>query len=288
MPLVTMKELLKESVEKNYAVGAFVTLEHSFSEAIIQAAEEKGVPVILMVPDIGPGFWDLHDLFLYLVPRLHRSKVPIALHLDHGASFEVVIQAIHYGFSSVMIDGSALPLEENIALTKKVVEVAHTSDITVEAELGHVAGGEGSLDGGSLVDESVYTKPEDAQRFISETGVDALAVAFGTVHGLFKEKPRLDLKRLKTIRDCVEIPLVMHGGSGLTEQDYRDVVQSGVNKINYFTDLSQAAVKTVKDLIEEKEGKLHYPDLVFAGTRKAVEVIKAQIELFGTLPLSDS
>jgi fructose-bisphosphate aldolase class II len=281
-----MKEALKESVEKCYAVGAFDTLDHSFSEAIIQAAEDKGVPVILMVPDGGFKFIDLDNFFPYLVSRIHRSTAPIALHLDHGESFDVVVQAIHYGFTSVMIDGSALPLDENVALTKKVVEVAHAAGITVEAELGHVAGGEGNLDDGSVVDESMYTKPEDAAVFIEKTGVDALAVAFGTVHGVFQDSPKLDLERLRAIRSRVDIPLVMHGGSGLAVEDFKGAVQSGVNKINFFTDLSQGAVKAIKQLIDEKQGKLHYPELIVGATQKAVEIIKNQIDIFGTQPLS--
>jgi len=286
MPLVNLVEALSESIKKRYAVGGFVALDHSFCEAIIQAAEEKRVPVILMVPDGGFKLLDEKKFFPYLLGRIERSSAPIVLHLDHGESFEMVVKAIHYGFSSVMIDGSSLPLEANILLTKKVVEVSQATGVNVEAELGHVGGGEGNLDGGSSVDQDAFTKPEDAALFVEKTGIDALAVSFGTVHGLFKEAPKLDLERLNQIRESVDIPLVMHGGSGLSSKDYVNAIRTGINKINYFTDLSQIAVKEIQKVIKDKGGKVHYPELIVAAKQRVLELVKQQIEVFGTQPLT--
>jgi fructose-bisphosphate aldolase class II len=281
-----MKEALKESVENHYAVGAFVTCDHSFSEAIVRAGEEKGVPIIMMVPEVGFRHMDLDNFFPYAVERIRRSSIPIALHLDHGQSYETVMKAIHFGCTSVMIDGSALRYEDNVALTKKVVEAAHAAGVSVEAELGHVAGGEGNLRDGSVVDASMFTKPEDAARFVKETDIDALAVAFGTVHGVYRDTPKLDLRRLQDIRRSVNIPLVMHGGSGLTAEDFRNAIKCGINKVNFFTELSLAAVSVIAEAIQKKEGYLHYPDLISLATNKAVEVIKEQIDIFGTLRLA--
>ena len=286
MPLVTMKEALKESVENHYAVGAFVTCDHSFSEAIARAGEEKGVPVIMMVAEAGFRHMDLENFFPYVIERIRRSSIPIALHLDHAQSYETVMKAIHFGCTSVMIDGSALPYEDNVALTKKVVEAAHAAGVSVEAELGHVAGSAANLRDGSVVDASMFTNPEDAARFVEETGIDALAVAFGTVHGVYRDTPKLDLTRLQDIRRSVNIPLVMHGGSGLTAEDFRNAIRCGINKVNFFTELSLAVVSAIAKAIQEKEGYLHYPDIVSLATSKAVEVVKEHIDIFGTLPLA--
>lgn len=285
MALVTLQEVLKESVAGKYAVGAFDAMEHGYVEAILKGAEEKGVPVILMmIQNIFDGL-DMKTFMPYVLGRIARSPVPVCLHLDHGTSYEACVKAIHYGFSGVMIDGSSLPYEENVALVKKVVDVAHTCGVSVEAELGHVAGGEGNLRGGSEVDKSLYTSPEEAAQFIKETNIDALAVAIGTVHGRFKGTPEIDIERLKKIRSVVDIPLVLHGGSGLTDDDFRNVIKFGINKINFFTGMSTAAVEAIRQEMEDKEGFVHYHNLVEAGLGRTKEVVKEQIDLFGTKPL---
>ena len=283
--LVTLKEILKDSVEKGYAVGAFDTTEHPFAEYIIEAAENQNKPVIMMVPGFAFGSRYDEEFYTYLVQRIKEAKVPICLHLDHGASFEEVMKAIHFGFSGVMIDGSALPNEENIALTKKVVEAAHACGVSVEAEIGHVAGAEATFNGG-VADESCYTKVEDAVQFVKETNVDALAVAIGTVHGVYKGTPKLDLQRLDEIRAAVDIPLVMHGGSGLQQSDYENVVAHGINKINYFTEMALAAVKAMGDAIQAKNGKMHFPEALGAAEKAVVEIIERQIKVFKTEELS--
>lgn len=285
MPLVTMSEVLKESIDKKYAVGAFDTMDRVFTESILNAAEKKGVPVILMIV---PPVLDAPDadLFMsYVVDRCRRSPVPVALHLDHGPSFESVVKAIHYGCTSVMFDGSSLPYEENVAITRKVVEIAHTCGITVEAEIGHVAGHEGNMLDGNVADESAYTTVEEALNFYKDTNVDCLAVAVGTVHGVYKGTPKLDFERLQEIRDALPIPIVLHGGSGLTAEDYKNLVAHGVNKINFFTAMTLAASEAVRKLME-KNKKLMMTDIIMAGQNAAEEIVSEHIDIFGTLPLS--
>jgi fructose-bisphosphate aldolase class II len=286
MPLVTLEEALKGSVEKGYAIGAFDTADHGFAEAIIGAAEEKNVPVILMLAEGLFGFMKL-DLFMpYILDRINRSPVPVVLHLDHGLSYKTCVKAIHYGFSSVMIDGSKLPYAENVALVKKVVEVAHACGVSVEAELGHVAGGEGDLKHGSEVKKDLFTKPAEAKRFVEETNVDALAVAIGTVHGIYKGTPQLELELLRELRETLDIPLVMHGGSGLTKEDFQNAIKCGINKVNFFTEISLASVEAIKEVLTEKEGYVHYPELMAAAFQRAKEVVKEQIEILGTPSLT--
>ncbi len=286
MSLITMKEILRESVEKRYAVGAFDTFDHSMTEAILRAAEEKERPVILMV--VEPLFQAPHFewFFQYIVQRCEESTVPVALHLDHGFTFEGVMKAIRYGCTSVMLDGSSLPYAENVALTKKVVDVAHACGITVEAEIGHVAGHEGNMLEGNVADENAFTKVEDARRFAEDTGVDALAIAFGTVHGVFKGEPKLDYERLKEIRKTVSIPLVMHGGSGLSPEAFRKAVNNGINKINFFTGLSLGGANAIIKMVEERRKKLQFGELVSAGMDGVSAIVREHIEIFGTQPLA--
>ncbi|MGI6005472.1 MAG: class II fructose-bisphosphate aldolase [Christensenellales bacterium] len=258
MPLVTMKEVLSESVAKKYAVGAFDTFDPLFTEAILTGAERKGTPVILMVVEWSFDEVNCEHFFAYLVNRCRMSSVPVALHLDHGSSFEAVMKAIHYGCTSVMLDGSSLPMEENIALTKKVVEVAHACGVTVEAEIGHVAGHEGNMLDGNVADESAYTTVHDAVYFCQQTDVDALAIAIGTVHGVYKGEPKLDLVRLDQIRSHLEIPLVLHGGSGLSPEMFRSAVRHGINKINFFTGMTLAATAAVREILDASTGNIPF------------------------------
>lgn len=283
MALVTLKELLDAANQGNYAVAAFDALDHASAEGIIMAAEELNQPVILMVPEAGLLFVDAEMFMRFLVDRVQKAKVPIALELDHGKSLDVIRLAIQCGFSAVMIDGSALPHAENIALTKQVVEEAHAAGVSVEAEIGHVGGGEGSFEG-SAVDESMYTNPADAQSFAEATGVDALAVAFGTVHGVFKGTPRLDIPRLQAIKARVGVPLVMHGGSGVSEADFVQAVAAGINKINLFTEISMAAVAKSVAHAQARENKVHFVELVYVAKMEVAGLAKKYIRLFHPTP----
>lgn len=285
MPLVTMKEVLKESIDRKYAVGAFDSMDRIFTEAILNAAEKKGVPVILMVvpPCIeGP---DSERFMEYVITRCRESSVPVAVHLDHSPSFENCARGIHLGCTSVMFDGSSLPYEENVTITKKVVEMAHAAGVTVEAEIGHVSGHEGNMLDGNVADASTFTTVEEAIQFYEDTKVDCLAVAIGTVHGVYKGEPHLDLERLQEIRDELPIPVVIHGGSGLEEKDYEELVAHGANKINFFTTMTLAAAGAVRKLLAEQD-KLTMTDIIMAGQNAAEEVVSKHIDVFGTKPLS--
>lgn len=289
MPLVTMKDILKGSISKKYAVGAFDTLDYVYTEAVLNAAEAKNVPVILMVVEPMFDFPNADRLMQYMIDRCKQSSVPVALHLDHGHSFEGVMKAIHYGCTSVMLDGSSLPFEENVALTKKIVEVAHACNVTVEAEIGHVAGHEGNMLDGNVADESAYTTVEEAVKFVELTDVDCLAVAIGTVHGVYKGTPKLDLQRLQAIRDAVDIPLVMHGGSGLPVSDFKNAIAHGINKINFFTGMAIGGAEAVRDYVRKKdaEGKrFMLGDIVEVGAKRVTEIVSEHIDIFGTRPLS--
>ena len=283
---MTMNEVLKESIARKYAVGAFDTMDHTFTEAILRAAEAKGTPIILMVIDLIYTMPNYDRFFKYLVDRCERASVPVALQLDHGSSFEAIMKSIRYGCTSVMLDGSSLPFEQNIAATRKVCEAAHACGVSVEGEIGHVSGHEGNMLDGNIADSTAYTKVEEAVLFVRETNVDALAIAIGTVHGVYKGVPNLDFDRLHEIRKAVTVPLVMHGGSGLSPETFRLAIQNGINKINFFTGMSLGASEAAKKIIEERKGKLHFSEIVAAGMNRATEIVSEHIDIFGTQPLS--
>lgn len=284
MGLVTLKDLLATSIEEKYAVGGFVTFDYASTEAIIKAAEKTGGKAIVMVPWGMIAERERRDEYLAITADMIRnSSADIALHLDHGANFEEVMLAIHAGFSSVMYDGSALPFDENIANTKKVVEAAHACDVSVEGEIGHVGGAEGGalISGGLTADSSMYTTVEEAVKFYEETGVDALAVAFGTVHGIVKGTPKLDLERLAAIRNALDIPLVMHGGSGLSDEAFRSAVENGINKINYFTEMSLTAANAAKEFLADAGDKpVHMMEITGHAYDKMEKLVEKQIRLF--------
>lgn len=278
MALVGLKEILKGAVEGRYAVGAFDATDHLFAESIILAAEETNTPVILMVGDF-PAPVDYEQFYPYLVDRISRAKVPVCLHFDHGASFEACALAIRRGCSSVMIDGSALSFEENVALTKKVVEMAHACGVDVEGEIGAVGRNE-SLEGENAV--SLYTEPEDVKEFVRLTGVDALAVSIGTVHGVYKKAPKMDFERLAKIRELTDIPLVMHGGSGLSEEDFHKAVKNGMNKINAFTNLSIAVADKIAEVAKTLPPKTITGPLFEAAIKTGKQQVMDHIRLFET------
>ncbi|HHY10865.1 MAG TPA: class II fructose-bisphosphate aldolase [Firmicutes bacterium] len=284
MALVTLKTILKDSIEGKYAVGAFNTTNHSTAEAILAASEEANLPVIISIAETHFRYLNLPEFVRYLKNRIEGVKTPIALHLDHGMSLAAVQRALDLGFSSVMIDGSTLPLRENIELTSQVVQLAARYGASVEAELGHVGGGEGDLRGGTSADPQAYTVPKQAAKFVEETGIDALAIAIGTVHGPYRGEPDLDFELLKEIRSLISIPLVLHGGSGLSEADFRQAVFLGINKINFFTAYALAAAEEIKRVVNDKM-PVGYQDLTFAAEKRIKEMVLRQMEIFGTKPL---
>ena len=247
MPLIGTKEMLLDAQRGGYAVGAFNIENMEMAQAVVAAAEELHTPVILQTT---PGTVRYGSLRLYaaMVSALaSASPVPIALHLDHGSSFELAVAAMFAGYTSVMIDGSASSFEDNVRLTRRVVSVARTSSIPVEAELGKIGGKEDDLEQGAAC-----TDPGQAAEFVRRTGVDSLAVAIGTAHGPYLEAPVLRVDRLREIRAAVDVPLVLHGSSGLSHGEIRSCVEAGVCKVNFATELRMAYSEGVKKALAER------------------------------------
>ena len=245
MPLVTSKNMLEAAQKGGYAVGAFNAENMEMVMAIIDAACEMQAPVIIQTTPSTVKYAGL-DVYLANVRAVaERASVPVAMHLDHGNSFELAMSALHAGYTSVMIDGSQKPFEENICLTQSVVKVADCMGIPVEGELGTVGGKEDDLEAAAGC-----TLPSEAAEFAKRTGVSSLAVAIGTAHGVYKTTPKLDVERLKEIRKVVSIPLVLHGASGLTDESIRACIKEGICKVNFATELRIAYTEGVKETIQ--------------------------------------
>ena len=280
MPLITVKEMLEAAEKGNYAVGAFNCNNMEIIQAIVQAAEEENSPVIVQASQGAIKYAGLEYITALTKLAAEQTKVPVALHLDHGTSFEQVVKCIRHGFTSVMIDGSAYPLLENIELTNKVIEVAKASGVSVEAELGKIGGTEDDI----TVDEkeATFTDPQEAKEFIDATGVDALAVAIGTAHGIYKGEPKLDFERLKKIVALVDTPIVLHGSSGVPDEAIKQAISLGVRKVNIDTNLREAFVKKIKQVLEEKPGEIDPRKILGPAKDVMKEVIKEKIRLFGS------
>ena len=248
MPLVTTKELLLDAQKNGYAVGAFNVENMEMVQAVVAAAEELNSPVIMQTTPSTVKYAGLDYFYANVKVAAERAKVPVVMHLDHGSSFELAMQALRVGYTSIMIDGSHGSFEDNIAVSKAVADACHPSLVPVEAELGKVGGKEDDLDGG---DENPYTDPQQAVEFVERTGVDSLAVAIGTAHGVYKGTPKLDVERLSDIRKVVEIPLVLHGTSGVPDEAVKECIKRGICKVNYATDLRIAFTKGVNEVFRE-------------------------------------
>ncbi len=249
MPMVTSMQMLLDAQAGGYAVGAFNAENMEMVKAIIQAAEELRAPVMIQTTPSTIKYGTLDTYASIVAAEAENATVPVCLHLDHGSSFELAMQAIYAGYTSVMIDGSKLPFEENIAVSKKVADVARSLNIPCEAELGKVGGKEDDL----VADADTNTDPMEAKEFAERTGVTSLAVAIGTAHGFYVGTPVLDKERLSEIRKVVDIPLVLHGASGLTDDDVRDCVARGICKVNFATELRAAYTKAVRELLANDE-----------------------------------
>lgn len=248
MPLVTTKQMLAKAQQGGYAVGAFNVENMEMVQAVVEAAEELRSPVILQTTPSTLNYAP-PELFLAIARAMAESAdVPVAMHLDHGDGLDIAIHSLKAGYTSIMIDGSHGTLEENIALSRSVVDECRFFGVPVEAELGKVGGKEDDLDGG---DANPYTDPHQAAHFVELTGVDFLAVAIGTAHGIYKNTPKLDKQRLSEIRERVSIPLVLHGTSGVADEDVKDCISRGICKVNYATDLRIAFSNGVKAYIAD-------------------------------------
>ncbi len=258
--LVNLVEILKLAEEKKCAVGAFNTPNLECIHAVLNAAEKLNVPVILSHAQLHEEVSSLSKIGPVMVLAAQRSKVPVCVHLDHCETLDYMQEALDLGFTGVMYDGSLLPYEENMANTQKAVAMAKPYGAGVEAELGALASREG---GASNASGPVYTDPDEAVVFCRETGIDAFAPSFGTAHGIYKAKPVLDLDRVKVIAEKTGLPLVMHGGSGVSPEDYRTGIRNGLRKINYYSYMSKAGTNAVRELLA-KEDVTFFHDLAYA------------------------
>lgn len=280
MSLVPISVLLKKAEEGGYAVGAFNCNNMEIVQAIIAAAEAENSPVIMQASQGAIKYAGIEYITAMASIAAENASVPVALHLDHGTSFEQVMMCIRKGFSSVMIDGSKLPFDENVELTNRVIAVARAVGVSVEAELGKIGGTEDDIH----VDDrdALFTKPEEAKEFVERTGVDAIAVAIGTAHGQYKGIPELDFPRLEKIRSLVNVPIVLHGSSGVPDEAIEKAIKIGVRKVNIDTNIREAFVQACRDVLN-KDAKEIDPRKVLGPARDAAtEIIREKIRLFGS------
>ena len=301
MALVTMKEILEDASRRSYGVGAFNINNLEFLQAIIEAAEEENSPVIIAVSEGAMKYGWVELLSSMVRTAAINTKVPVALHLDHGKNFDKILAAIRYGFTSIMIDASDKSYEENVKLTKEVVKLAHPIGITVEAELGRLLGKEDEVES----DVAIYTDPDDAKRFVEETGIDALAVAVGTSHGAYKFKgeAKLDIERIKKINSLTGVPLVLHGASGVPhelveeaqkygavlkgakgvpDEEIKKAIEAGIRKINIDTDLRISFLLGVRKYLSEHPEIFDPRKYLGEGRAQVKETVKKKMQLFGS------
>lgn len=273
MALVTTKEMLLDAQKKGYAVGAFNVENMEMVMAVVSAAEETKSPVIMQTTPSTVKYADFDYFYANVKVAAEKASVPVAIHLDHGNSFDLAMKAYRTGYTSIMIDGSHGTFEENIALTKSVVDVCKNGNVPVEAELGKVGGKEDDLDGG----DGGYTDPSQAKEFVERTGADSLAVSIGTAHGVYKGEPKLDLDRLSQIREVVDIPLVLHGTSGVPDDVVTECVNRGICKVNYATDLRIAFTKGVKKVLDENPNTIDPKKYNAQGREEVKEYVKSKM-----------
>ncbi|MEJ9232161.1 class II fructose-1,6-bisphosphate aldolase [Peribacillus butanolivorans] len=283
MPLVSMKEMLIQAKENKYAVGQFNINNLEFTQAILQAAQEENSPVILGVSEGAARYMGGFKLIVTMVKELmdeYKVTVPVAIHLDHGSSLEKCVQAIHAGFTSVMIDGSHHPLKENIEITKRVVEVAHAVGVSVEAELGRIGGQEDDII--EDVESAFYAIPSECDQLVRETGVDCFAPALGSVHGPYKGEPNLGFDRMKEVMELTGVPLVLHGGTGIPTKDIQKAIKFGSAKINVNTESQISATKAVREVLAAKPNE-YDPRKFLTPAREAIKnTVKGKMREFGS------
>lgn len=278
--LVGLKEILAIAEQEKKAVGMFNATGFDSLQAVIGAAEELNRPVIIAHAEVHNVYNDISFVGPAMLAAAKNAKVPVCVHLDHGVTLNMVWRALRLGFTSVMIDTSALPFEENLRVTKEVTEIAHAMGAGVEAELGQLVtkeNGETEISGADPAD--FYTRAEEAALFTQKTGVDALAIAFGTSHGFYKAQPKLDFDVVQNCAKATGLPLVMHGGSGVDEIGYKKSIDAGIRKINYYSYMSKAGYEAAKREIESgKSGYLH--DVEYAAMEAMKEDVKKAIRVF--------
>ncbi|NLL78081.1 MAG: class II fructose-bisphosphate aldolase [Clostridiales bacterium] len=282
--LVSLTKVMENAIKEGYAVGAFNVCNLESVMAIIQAAEETGKGVILNYAQVHSPLIGMELIVPIMLDFAKKATVPVCVHLDHGSSIETCIKAIQLGFTSVMIDASGNDYEANAAETAEVVRLAHSVGVTVEAELGHIFSSNiGVGESSSKVEtsdncgdvEDIYTDPDMAKDFVERTGVDALAIAFGTSHGIYTKKPVLDLDRITAIKKKIDIPFVMHGGSGLSKEEFQTAIRNGVRKINYYTYMTLEGGRAVKEAMDKikKDDNIFFHDIPLI----AIEAMKQNV-----------
>lgn len=278
--LVNLKEILKIAEEEKNAVGMFNATGFDSLQAVIGAAEELNRPVIIAHAEVHNVYNDISFVGPAMIAAAQNAKVPVCVHLDHGTSTQMIYRALRIGFTSVMIDASALAYEENLRLTKEITEISHAMGVSVEAELGRLVTGEsGSTEIANAKPEDFYTDSEEAKAFCEATGIDALAIAFGTAHGFYKSQPKLDFGVVEKCAASTGLPLVMHGGSGVSEEGFRKAIASGIRKINYYSYMSKAGYMAAKEYIESgRSNYLH--DAEYAAMQAMKEDVKKAIKIF--------
>lgn len=273
--LVNLNDILPKARKEGYAVGLFNTTDTDMLEAAISAAEEMNSPIIIGTAEILLPYGELSLIAPSVIAMAKSAKVPVVVHYDHGLTFERCKEALSLGFSSIMFDGSASDYETNVKQTREMVEYAHSLGASVEGEIGHV--GDATIGDNLFTDR--YTTVKEAKDFLEATEVDALAIAIGTAHGAYKFKPVLNIERLREIRDAIDVPLVLHGGSGLSDDDFKNTISNGIAKVNIFTDLCIAGVNATKEANKRGLDYLETRNLKVEYIKKA---IKEKIKLFGS------
>ncbi len=280
--LANLNDVLVPAKKEKYGVGLFNAVNLELARGIIEAAEELKSPVIIGTAEILLPYGPLKNIADLIVPMAREASVPVVIHYDHGLTFDKCIEALKYGFTSIMYDCSTDSYEENVKKVAEMVKIAHAYGATVEGELGHVGDNEGE---GRLDDPTAYyTDPEVAKDYVERTGVDALAIAVGNAHGAYKFPPKLDFERIATIADLINVPLVLHGGSGLSEADFQRAIEEGICKVNIFTDIDVAAANGAKKAFEEGAGSLI--GMIPYEVEAVKEVVKNKMKLFGSVDRS--
>ncbi|ARD38335.1 ketose 1,6-bisphosphate aldolase [Edwardsiella ictaluri] len=289
MSLINLAKMLKTAKKEHFAVGAFNAIDNHFVDAIFAAADQNHSPIILNFAEVHSRLVNLEDMADYVCFKARRANVPVTLNLDHGLTLDAVTRAINSGFTSIMFDGSHLDYEDNVRQTADVVDICRELNISVEGELGAVGGDEGGALEGSA-DAAQYTDIDQAYDFVSRTGINALAVAIGNSHGRYKGVPKLDFARLDALANCVDVPLVLHGGSGLSAQDFRRVIELGIAKINFYTGMSQVALHTLETWLHDTalSNKYdHYLLLMKEVEHGVSTTVAEQMAIFGSLGKAD-
>ncbi|WAH51251.1 ketose 1,6-bisphosphate aldolase [Pseudescherichia vulneris] len=282
MPLISLADGLKHARVHQYALGAFNVLDTHFLRALFAAAKQQRSPFIINIAEVHFKYLSLDTLVEAVKYEAARHDIPVVLNLDHGLHFEAVVQALRLGFTSVMFDGSTLDYEENVRQTREVVKMCHAVGVSVEGELGAVGGDEGGALYGHA-DEAFFTDPEKARDFVDRTGIDALAVAIGNAHGKYKGEPKLDFTRLEAIRQQTALPLVLHGGSGISDADFRRAISLGIHKINFYTGMSQAALAAVdKSMAARDQIYDEFAELMLSIEQAIADIVVEQMRIFGS------